>query len=64
MKIRWKITGTSGESWKAIAENEYLTVEANGESLFEAMEKAERELVEKTEELLRCLGNGKAPEPD
>ena len=47
MKIRWTIRGTSGESWVATAENEYLKVEAEGENLFEAMERAERELAKK-----------------
>ncbi len=53
MKIRWTISGTPGERWKAIAENEYVKVEAEGENLFEAMEKAEEKLVEETEKVLR-----------
>ena len=55
MKIRWIIKGTSGESWVAVAENEYLKVEAEGDSLFEAMERAEEELARKTEEMLRNI---------
>ncbi len=53
LKIWWAISGTSGGRWKAVAENEYAKVEAEGESLFEAMEKAEEKLVEKTEQILR-----------
>ena len=57
MKIWWTVSGIPGERWKAVAENEYAKVEAEGESLFEAMEKAEEKLVEKTEKLLRGLSN-------
>ena len=57
MKIWWTISGTPGERWKAVAENQYLRVEAEADSLFEAMDKAEEELAKKTEELLRSLSN-------
>jgi len=52
VKIKWAISGTSGERWKAVAENEYLKVEAEGSTLFEAMEKAEEKLVRGTESIL------------
>ncbi len=54
---RWTITGIPDKSWKAVVENQYLRVEAEADSLFKAMDKAEEELVEKTEELLRKLSN-------
>ncbi len=57
MKIRWTISGTPGERWKAVAENKYLRAEAEADSLFEAMDKAEEELAKKTKELLRDMSN-------
>lgn len=54
---RWTITGIPDKSWKAVVENQYLRVEAEADSLFEAMNKAEKELTRKTEQLLRNLSN-------
>jgi len=57
MRIKWQVQGEEG-CWFARAENEYTYAEARADNLFEAMEKAEEELMEKTEELLRKAQDG------
>jgi len=56
MKVKWIISGTPGERWKAVAENEYVRVEAEAENLFEAMKRAEQQLLRETEAILKRIG--------
>ena len=54
MKIRWEIRGENG-NWFARASNKFTFAIAKADNLFSAMEKAEEELVRKTENILRKM---------
>ena len=59
MDITWHIMGNYKVGWKIVAENRYLRVEVSSHSLLEGMERAEKELLLATKDVIGGDSQGK-----